>query len=370
MIKKLAAVLLAAVTMTTTAAFAAGVSGILTEESITIFTQDKNRMILNGYDENGRLSVSGMFTSEDGAFSGIPEKFAGYRLRAGFLDGGVIDVTVTEATPVPTETPIPAATAKPAATPAPVPAKPSFPGIYERQIDAVEAIAVVDSVSYGENVDSEECCYIKALYRGSEVSFEVKKDVSVSEASDAFSYMTGLDMGALKRGDVICVTSDLSGDINRVGFIYRPLEKNIVTDGNNYGNSFEKLISDNGSVAGRNGWGVLTPKGGSAKNQLAFGVISERYNKSLILLGADGDENNALDLSLEDGTIVYICDMASRNELSVKGISGIEKSSIPKSAVSGDGIVTYSDGFKTNYALARVVKGTVTDIVIYKNYNR
>ncbi len=363
MIKKLAAVMLAAVMMTTTAAFAAGVSGILTGESITIFTQDKNRMLLNGYDENGKLSVSGMFTSEDGAFSGIPEKFAGYRLRAGFLDGTVTDVTVTEATPAP-------ATPEPTATPTPVSAKPSFPSIYERQIDAVEAIAVVDSVSYGEDGDLEECYYIKALYRGSEVSFAVKKDVSISEASGEFSYMTGLDMGALKRGDVICVTSDLSGEINRVGFVYRPLEKNIVTDGNDYGNSFEKLISDNGSVAGRNGWGVLTPKGGNAKNQLAFGVISDRYNKSLILLGADGDENNALDLSLEDGTIVYVCDMSSRNELSVKSISGIEKSSIPKSAVSDDGVVTYSDDFKTNYALARVVKGTVTDIVVYKNYNR
>ncbi len=228
----------------------------------------------------------------------------------------------------------------------------------------------MDSVSYGENEDSEECYYAGILYQGEEMTVEIKRSVIISEASEEFSYMTGLDAGSLKRGDVICLTADLSGDVNRVGFVYRPLEKNIVTDGNDYGNSFEKLISDNGSVAGRNGWGVLTSNGGSAKNQLAFGVISDRYNKSLTLLGADGDENNALDLSLEDGTIVYVCDMSSRCELSIKEINGIEKSSIPKSAVSDDGVVAYSDSFKTNYALARVVDGTVTDIVVYKNYNR
>ncbi len=363
MIKKLAAVMLAAAVMTTTAAFAAGVSGILTGESITVFTQDKNRMILNGYDENGRLAVSGMFTSENGAFSGIPEKFAGYRLRAGFLDGTVTDVTVAEATPAP-------ATPEPTTTPAPVSAKPSFPDIYEREIDAVEAIAVVDSVSYGENDNSEECYYVDILYQGSEMKIEIESSVTISEASAEFAYMTGLDAGSLKRGDVVCLSANLLGKVNRVGFVYRPLEKNIVTDGNDYGNSFEKLISDNGTVAGRNGWGVLTPKGGNEKNQLAFGVISGIYKKSLVLLGADGDESNALDLSLEDGTIVYVCDMSSRNELSVKGISGIEKSGIPRSALSDDGVVTYSDDFKTNYALARVVKGTVTDIVVYKNYNR
>lgn len=364
MIKKLAAVVLAAVTMTTTAAFAAGVSGILTGNSITIFTQDKNRMILNGYDESGRLAISGMFTSEDASFS-VPSEFAAYRLRAGFLDGAVTDVTVTEATPVPA---MPEPTGAP--TPTPAPSMPTFPDIYERQIDAVEAIAVVDSVSYGENEDSEECYYADVLYQGKEMSIEIKRSVIISEASGEFAYMAGQDIGSLKRGDVVCLSADLSGDVNRVGFVYRPLEKNIVTDGNDYGNNFEKLISQNGAIAGRNGWGVMTSEGGNTKNQLAFGVIRDRNNKSLVLLGADGDENSALDLSLEDGTIVYIFDMSARNELAIKEISGIEKSGIPKSAVSDDGIVTYSDDFKTNYALARVVKGTVTGIVVYKNYNR
>lgn len=377
MVKKLAAVMLAAVMMTSTAAFAQNISGTLNGDSISVVTEDKNKLILNGYDENGKLAVSRMFTSETGIFD-IPSELSEYRLRASFIGGGVYDVDILTATPSATEAPASTKAPETAETPAPAktpeptekPQK-TYPDIYERQVDAVEAIAVVDEVSYGEDENSEECYYIDVLYQGSEMRIGVKDTVTVSEASDEFYYMLGQDMSSLQRGDVICFASNLSGEISRVGFVYRPLDVNIATDGNDYGSSFERLISKNGGIAGRNGWTVMTYGGRSkSKNELAFGVISDRQNKSLTLLGADGDENKALDLSLDNNTIVYVCDMSARRELSVSGISSLERSSIPRNAADDDGFVAYSDEYKMNYALVRVVDGTVTDAVIYKNYNR
>lgn len=373
MIKKSAAIMLAAVITGTTAASAAG----------------PLKMILNGYNENGALTYSGMFYEKNGEFD-IPDELlgelSGYTLRSYIAGSGkVSDFTVRtaspegtaipEATAAPDTTSVSEATSAPFAVPTPEPKNtPSpdakYPGIYERQIDAVNSIAVVENVSRGENEDSEQCCYADILYQGSRTTVEVKDSVTVSEASDEFSYMLGQNAFAFEKGDAICLTANLRGEINKIGFVYRPFGKNIVTDGNDYGGSFERLISANGSIAGRNGWTVMTRNGGGAKNELAFGVISERKGKSLVLLGADGDEYGAFDLALDDDTIVYVCDMSARRELSINGITAIERSGIPKSAVEDDGFVTYSDGFKTNYALARVVNGTVTEVVIYKNYNK
>lgn len=362
MLKKSAAIMLAAAITGTTAASAADL------------------MILNGYNENGVLKYSGMFFEKNGEFD-IPdeliEELSGYTLRSYVMGSGkVFDFTVSTAAPemtaVPEVTAIPENTPAPEITPAPTPTPTpdaKYPGIYERQIDAVNAIAVVENVSHGENKDSEQCCYADILYQGGRMTVEIKDTVTVSEASDEFSYILGQNALAFEKGDVVCLSANLRGEINKIGFVYRPPSYNIVTDGNDYGNSFERLISADGSIAGRNGWRVMTHSGG-AKNELAFGVISERKGKSLVLLGADGSEYDAFDLALEDGTIVYVCDMSARRELSIGGISAIERSGIPKNAADENGSVTYSDGFKTNYALARVVNGTVTEAVIYKNYNK
>lgn len=361
MLKKSAAIMLAAVMTGTAAASAAG------------------PVILNGYNENGVLTYSGLFYEENGKFN-IPDELigelSGYTLRSYIIGSGkVSDFAVSTATPAmtaaPESTPVPEHSPAPEITPAPTPPPDAkYPEIYERQIDAVNAIAVVENLSRGENNDSEQCCYADILYQGGRMTVEIKDSVTVSEASDEFSYMLGQNALTFEKGDVICLTANLRGEINKIGFVYRPPEKNIATDGNNYGVSFERLISAGGSIAGRNGWTVMTRGGSGAKNELAFGVVSERKGKSLVLLGADGDNYEAFDLCLDDDTIVYVCDMSARRELSISGITAIERSGIPKNAAEEDGSVIYSDNFKTNYALARVVNGTVTEVVIYKNYNK
>lgn len=356
MIKKLTAITLAAV-MTTGAA--------------AISAQAASKLILNGYDGNGRLVFSDMLVSEDGNFDISAERreeLSKYRLRSYIIGGGEVSDFAFE-TPKPSEEPM--ETAKPSETVKPTEtAKPqkTYPSIYERQADAVNAFAVVSKVSQGADDNSEKRYYVDVLYQGSEMQFDIGADVKISQASDEFGGMTGQDAGVLQRGDVICVSANLSGEINNIGFVYRPLEDNIATDGNDYGNSFEKLVSRNGAIANRKGWSVMT-YGGRNKddNQLAFGVISDKHNKSLTLLGADGDENNALDFALEDDTIVYVCDMSAKRALSVKSITAITESALPKA--DEDSFVEYGSG-RMNYALLRVVNGTVTDAVIYSNYNR
>ncbi|MGN0149234.1 MAG: hypothetical protein ACI4C7_03175 [Clostridia bacterium] len=379
MIKKLVAVIVAASAALGTVAFADSIKGVLNGDSIVIDANDKNCVILNGYDENGILKASELFASENGEFH-VPSKLAEYKLRAVFTeDGSLYDVELEEA---PAETAVPEATASPAPTEAPeataVPTvKPTsspktFPAIYEREIDAVNAFAVVKNVSIGENDNGEECYYIDTLYQGREFSVEVDESVAISSASDAFSYMKGADARALNKGDVIYFSANLSGKINNISLIYRPLDTNIVTDGVDYGNSFSKLISDNGNVAGKSGWSVLSyGKGnGSGKYQFAFGPIMDKSTGELVLIGADGNENDALYLSIEKDTIVYVCDMAAKREVSIGNVGNLVKSAIPKNAADSNGKITYSDSYKTNYALVRTVNGTATDIVIYTNYNK
>lgn len=375
MVKKLVAVMLAFVAASTVA-FADGITGTLNEGIITIDTNDKDRLILNGYDDNGILQYSGLFTAENDRFE-IPAELTQYSLRACFVGEGFFDVDIEEQTEQPVQTAEPVQTEEPAATSAPTSepeatdAPQKFPSIYEREVDAVNAFAVVDKISSGLDDDEEEVYYADVLYQGSEMTVPIKQDVLITSASDAFSYMEGLAAGALKEGDVVFLAANLSGDVSSIGFIYRPQENNIVTDGNDYGDSFLNLISDNGKVAGQSGWSVLRYGGSlSAKYQFAFGVIKDKSANTLTLLGPDGDENNEMYLTLESNTIVYICDMSAKREVSIGSVSNITKSSIPKSAIDDNGIVTYSDSFKTNYALARLVNGTVTDIVIYTNYNK
>ncbi|MCC8169755.1 MAG: hypothetical protein LIO59_05245 [Oscillospiraceae bacterium] len=375
MVKKLVAVMLAFVAASTVA-FADGITGTLNEGIITIDTNDKDRLILNGYDDNGILQYSGLFTAENDRFE-IPAELTQYSLRACFVGEGFFDVDIEEQTEQPVQTAEPVQTEEPAATSAPTSeleatdAPQKFPSIYEREVDAVNAFAVVDKISSGLDDDEEEVYYADVLYQGSEMTVPIKQDVLITSASDAFSYMEGLDAGALKEGDVVFLAANLSGDVSSIGFIYRPQENNIVTDGNDYGDSFLNLISDNGKVAGQSGWSVLRYGGSSSvKYQFAFGVIKDKSANTLTLLGPDGDENNEMYLTLESNTIVYICDMSAKREVSIGSVSNITKSSIPKSVIDDNGIVTYSDSFKTNYALARLVNGTVTDIVIYTNYNK
>lgn len=370
MLKKFAAVVLAAAVMAPGAAFAEEIGGVMSENGIAVITDDKTRMVLNGYDENGRLVSSGMFTSDSGEFI-VPSEFAEYRLRASFFDGEIYDVGLTADEPAETDAPLatqaPEATASPKPTSAP---SQKYPSIYDKQIDAIDAIAVVDKVLQGANDNSEPFYYVNVLYQGEEMSLAIEENVTITESSDEFAYMTGQSVSSLKKGDVICFTANLSGKIRNVGLVYRPVEKNIVTDGNDYGNSFEKLISKNGAIVERKDWSVMKYGGGGrTRSALAFGVISDKGSRSVTLLGADGISRNGINLDLKKDTIVYVCDMSARKELSIEGAGSIVKSSIPKSAEDEKGNIIYSDDCVINYALLRVVDGTVTDAVIYINYN-
>lgn len=381
MLKKLAAAAIAAaiaVSSMPVMAMRTSIVGVAADEGVIYNEQGKDRMILCGYDENGVLKGSWLFTAGDDGML-IPFEVAQYKLRAIFPgEEGIYDFEIAngehndkepEETAKPQATAEPEATVNPTVSPTAAPNK-QYPDIYERQIDAIDAIAVIDKVSSGENNNQEKIYYVDALYQGEEIRLDIKEEVNITSASDEFSYMTGQPVSALKKGDVICFTANLSGRINKVGLVYRPLDKNIVTDGNDYGSSFEKLISNNGSVAERRGWSVMRYGGGGrSESSIAFGVVKDKDKNSVTLLGPDGDIRKAINLGIQDNTIVYVCDMSSKKELSVEDTSGISKSVIPRNAENEQGIITYSDDDTMSYALLRVVNGTVTDAVIYTNYN-
>lgn len=354
-------------------AFAKGITGITDGNSIRIEANDKKIMIVSGYDKNGVLKNSALVkASEDGYFS-LSADFAQYAwLRAAFMDNDIFyDLDITEGT-IPTAEPTiaPTAAPSPTASPASKPVQTKLPlkSAYEREVDAMNAFAVVTSVSSVVNDDDEECYRVGILYQGYEMAVDIKKSIAITSSSDAFAFMNGCDAGALEEGDVIFFTAKLSGEINSLSFIMRAVTPDILTDGNDYGASFEKLFTDNGTVAGNVSWDTLS-YGGSTKGgkyQFAFGVVFEKSGKAFSLLGPDGSIKNEIYINLADDTPVYVCDVSGNNKASKVSLGNI--SSITKSSLSAKTeTIKYDGKTKINYALVRLVNGTASDIVIYKN---
>lgn len=274
-----------------------------------------------------------------------------------------------EQTPSATPTVTPEATASPkpsaTATPAPTEAPQSFPDVFEKSSDANRALVVVKSVAETLNADGENVYTLNIMYQGKEGSIQINKDVTIS-APSMYTSKEGRDASALSEGDVIYCTTTFSRKITGINLIFSPPKNDIVTSDTDYGDNFEKLISENGKVAGQNEW-KLAGKG-TERYEYAFGMIGEKSGSNFVLYNKKGEE--IYDFSLESNTIVYECDTSNKNETSITSIGGVVKSTIPKSAFDDDGnIKEYSDEYTYNYALVRIVNGTVTEVTVYTNYN-
>ncbi len=357
------------------------------EETVTGYTQDNmfvinqneqtgSSVIISDYSESGKLAASGIYFADENGLFKIPIDRLTSSARAWFIGSDkvipVSDIAETDApsgTAEPAVTEAPQATAAPEATHTPKPTTAphsSYPEIYGKEINAVNAFSVVEDVA-AATVDGEEYFEATLLFQGSETKAMIPADLLIGASSEEFSYMDGKNAGALEEGDVIFTRKNLMGEYAVLSLIYRPLNEDIAVSGVDYGSSFEKLISSGGKVAGYD-WSVMKyGSDGGRETSYAFGVVYERNAGEIALLGPDGDTNNALYISARNDTIVYEYDMsARRNALTVSKISGVR--GISGAKPDENGIIDYTDASKYTYALVRAVDGTATDIIVFTNY--
>lgn len=349
-------------------------------------------VVITGYDDDGRLVYAkGYDVSEDKTVT-LPGDILGYELKMYNISTGEIlevhisggDPSAPTAAPSATETPAPTATPDPSATEAPEETpepdetpKPQetynpnvFPEVYGEASVAVNAFAVVEKVSSSVQ-DSEQGFTIEYLCQGSENSVWLDRDVLIVSAPDSQNGVIGSDVSALKRGDVVYLNRAFGGEIKEVALLYRPLSSDIVNSSEDYGTNFEELFSVNGTaVGGYSGWGVASygseiPSSGT---YFAFGVSARRDGGTLYLLNKSGDANGAIELSLPEDVVAYRCDMTDTIGIDSIRMSQIT-SSIPTStwedAYGSDDSVIELDDTDYDYVLARVVDGTVMDIILY-----
>ena len=361
----------------------ASVTGEMSGADVILRDIDSDNIVLAGYDEAGKLVYAQGFEVADDGTVTVPNTVLEYDLRAyNTRYSIVLDVEISEAEPTatpdpsatatPTPTATPEATEEPDATQAPTSTyNPNeFPDSYGEASVAVNAFSVIEQVSSTMN-GSEQGYTIDYYYQGSEQSVWLENDIEIVSAPDSQNGVIGSDVSALKRGDVVYLNREFGGEIKEVALLYRPLSSDIVNSSEDYGTNFEELFSVNGTaVGGYSGWGVASygseiPSSGT---YFAFGVSARRDGGTLYLLNKSGDANGAIELSLPEDVVAYRCDMTDTIGIDSIRMSQIT-SSIPTStwedAYGSDDSVIELDDTDYDYVLARVVDGTVMDIILY-----
>ena len=373
--KKITALFLALTTFWTVTAFAETVSAPY-ENGKAAFTREGNtKAVITCYDENGKLCASSLCKSEDGAFNAsVAERYKDMKKKVYFIDTKELcDLVLTDASASPSPSPSakPEDPSKPEVTPEPS-AKPEspLPSIYEKEVDAVYAPAFVDEVTIGVDKDGNEVYAATVFYCGSEVTVGIDTDLTISSAPEEYSFMVGKSAESLEKGDVVYLTANIAGDeIRDIDFIFRPTEEDIATSDVDYGTNFEKLFVSNGKVAGKWDFMRYGQKASNEKYQYAFGIIGKYDGKILTLINKDGDEDNAVEIDVQNDTIVYSCDVDGKEyDARIDDISAIS-ATIPQSAFSDTGKAALDDTYPYNYALVRTVNGVATEVILYNNYN-
>lgn len=341
---------------------------------------DGSTLILNGYNSDGELVYSTTQAVTDKTVT-LSNEILNYELRA-YIPGSdtVKNVSIgTGESPAPTSAPTasPAPTEEPEETPkitpTPGPYNPNeFPAVYEKAINAYYAFAVIEEVST-EAYESEIGTRVKYYYQGEECSDWLSDEVEILSSPDTNPELTGAKLTSLKRGDVVFFNRRINGTIKEIAVIYRPAKSDIVTSTEDYGSNFEKLFTYNGVVTGYSQWKVQ-PYGTRANSNgtyYAFGLVGKRDKTTLYLLNKSGKVDNTIELTMSEDTPVYICDMELTKGIETSKSTAIA-SCVPNSmwnnAEASDTKAIDLSEVSHDYALARIVDGTVMDIVVYTNY--
>jgi hypothetical protein len=357
---------------------AAELDGQLNGESLIINASEgmSERAAVVCYDGSGKLVYANSVQEKDGAYTiTVPSEFETARL---YDNGNTYDINIEEASataqPAVSASPAisasPEATASPAVTAQPAASETPLPSVYENEADAVRAFYVVDEVSSYMDSDNADAYKISAYYQGGKTEVGVKSEIEIESAPDAYKELIGMNAGALQKGDVVVFSSNLARtEVRGIKVIYRITD---IFDGEDYGSAFEKLISENGKVAGEGSWTVRPygSKMSSNRYQYAFGIITDKSGSSFTLYPLSGRGEDAMEVDFESDTIVYTCDMDSRGreyEIEAASVSAITKSGIPSSAFDDEDNIDFTSDYIYNLALVRFVDGTAADVIVYQN---
>lgn len=278
--------------------------------------------------------------------------------------------TFSDGTPAPTLSPTPTLTptASPTASPKPTTTpRPSIHPAYEKELDAAQAFAIVEKVTI-KDVDGDSKVLATVLWQGKEQEILFDSDITIQSAPDAASHLVGAPVTSLKKGDVVYFWEQLNGKFSDLRVIYRPETRDIITSDEDFGTSFETLYTEKGLVAGTDAWSAVAYGAQpSTRTAYAFGVIEDKNKNLLTLFNKDGRLADAIELELSDDTIVYTCNMEEKALLEIKTVSSLRASSISRQNKDDeDNVIRWDKNATYYYALARIVNGTVTDIVMYR----
>ena len=362
--KKLTLLVSAAMLLSTASAFAQGTVLLTKRDSKLVYNGDKNKVyVLNSY-LDGVLKSSEVMQNIDGAFYAT-DKGLEYDLRiCEPLSSQVYDANIGIPDKTPPTTEEDTKENESEYNPNNYPEE-----TYDRAIDALYAFSVIDKVTTTANDSGAVCYEISYANQGEMKKETIEGDITIASASDNAAAMQNQSAGSLRQGDVVYFDRQINGTIKGIALIYRPVRGNILTDANDYGTNFEKLIADNGSVAGYTPWTVLRygqkPASGKGVTQYAFGMSAYKMGNTLYLLNKSCNLDTALEIMMKDKAAVYVCDVNSRvGGLEIESISAIGSNISKKQFNTGGTISPEEDGL--SFVLVRLVDGLATDIVYYQ----
>lgn len=326
-------------------------NGVAADGGVFVEYNGGRNAVINAY-EGGSLVYSNSAAKElGGYFFKVPDEYVSDRLRVYCVGIGIFDVklgeydavssaTTTEtATAAPTEAPTETATAAPVKTP--------IPAVYERNLDALNAPAVIEQVTTTQE-DGETYHVLKMLYQGEEITHNVRDWITIDSAPPMHSELTGRTADYLKEGDVIHFSCDMQRRIRNIDLIYRPDFDNYIYSGGDYGSKFSRLI-------GKDGY-----------SSFAFGV-PVKTAKGYVLLADMNGKTTEVDVSKD--AFIYAISATSRHggrcELRGTGASAVTKSYVTNSNFDdNENVISWDEVDVSSYALARICKGTATEVIV------
>lgn len=289
------------------------------------------------------LSYCDMSDISDGAYSfEVPDEFLDKKARISYMGGEIFDVEVKAGA---AQTPAPSAEPS-TPTPTPYPTRKPVPPAYEKEADAMNAYAVVDKYT-ATQIDGENYYELQMYYQGNHVSTKIKESVVISEAPRIAAGLNGQNVSALRSGDIIHFTANMSGSVRTVEFIHRPEFEDYV----NGDLKFDLLISG------------YRPR----NDQYVFGVPVKVRNKTMLLADKDG---KTMDITASDNTIVYSVTRTGKGrnvDVLGTGMSCVAPVYVSNELFDGDDNVTsWADVPVDRYVFVRVVDGTATEITVFE----
>ena len=328
-------------------------NGFAVDGGVFVEYKGGKNAVINAYDGD-TLEYSNSAARETGGyFFKVPDEYVSDRLRIYCVGIGIFDVklgeydAVSSATTTETEAPTQAPTAAPSGTPSEAPARTPIPAVYEKNLDALNAPAVIEQVTTTQE-DGETYHVLRMLYQGEEITHNVRDWVTIDAAPSWHSELAGRTADYLKEGDVIHFVCDMQHRIRNIDLIYRPDDDNYIYTGGDYGSKFSRLI-------GRDGY-----------SSFAFGVLVKTA-KGYVLLADMNGRTTEVDVSKD--AFIYAISASSRRgdhcELRGTGATAITKAYVANNNFDdSENVISWDEVDVSSYALARICKGTATEVIV------